>query len=124
MTRPLYRRPRAIGMLASLSILAGLGAVSAMAQDLKIPDYDAIVASPDRSDGDRQADQRRQPARMLAFAGVKTGMKVLRQEIEAAGFKLATEADFLRHPEDPRDATVFRPQIPTDEFVLKYLKPL
>jgi predicted methyltransferase len=257
MTRPLYRRPRAIGMLASLSILAGLGAVSAMAQDLRIPDYDAVVASPDRSDGDRQADQRRQPARMLAFAGVKTGMKVLdmeanagystellaravgptgvvyaqdsaavierfvkdkfdiraqkpamknvvrvvrnfddpippevsgldmitfffayhdvtymevdraemnrnlfaalkpggflviadhsarpgdgttvaktlhrieesalRQEIEAAGFKLATEADFLRHPEDPRDAAVFRPQIPTDEFVLKYQKPL
>ena len=70
MTRPLYRRPRAIGMLASLSILAGLGTVSAMAQNLRIPDYDAIVASPDRSDGDRQADQRRQPARMLAFAGV------------------------------------------------------
>jgi len=48
----------------------------------------------------------------------------LRQEIEAAGFKLAGEADFLRHPEDPRDAAVFRPQIPTDEFVLKYQKPL
>jgi len=257
MTRPLYRRPRAIGMLASLSILAGLGAVSAMVQDLKTPDYDAIVASPDRGDGDRQADQRRQPARMLAFAGVKTGMKVLdmeanagystellaravgptgvvyaqdssavierfvkdkfdiraqkpvmknvvhvvrnfddpippdvsgldmitfffayhdvtymqvdraemnrklfaalrpggflviadhsarpgdgtavaktlhrieesvlRQEIEAAGFELATEADFLHHPEDPRDAAVFRPQIPTDQFVLKYQKPL
>src|SRR6266851_5417019 len=242
MTRPLYRRPRAIGMLASLSILAGIGAVSAMAQDLKTPDYDAIVASPDRGDGDRQADQRRQPARMLAYAGYSTELlaravgptgvvyaqdssavierfvkdkfdiraqkqamnnvvhlvrnfddpippevsgldmitfffayhdvtymevdraemnrkmfaalkpggflviadhsarpgdgtavaktlhrieeSVLRQEIEAAGFKLATEADFLRHPEDPRDAAVFRPQIPTDEFVLKYLKPL
>src|ERR1700687_1060171 len=47
----------------------------------------------------------------------------LRREIEAAGFKLATEADFLRHPEDPRDAAVFRPQIPVDEFVLKYQKP-
>jgi predicted methyltransferase len=67
MTRPLYRRPRAIGRLASLSIFAGLGAVSAMAQDLKT---------------------------------------------------------LLRHPEDPRHAAVFRPQIPTDEFVLKYLKPL
>src|SRR3977135_1768030 len=48
----------------------------------------------------------------------------LRQEIEAAGFKLAGEADFLRHPEDPRDAAVFRPQIPTDEFVLNYQQPL
>ena len=49
---------------------------------------------------------------------------VLRQEIEAAGFKLAAEADFLRNPADPRDAAVFRPQIPVDEFVLKYQKPL
>src|SRR5450432_466986 len=257
MTRPLYRRPRAIGMLASLSILAGLGAVSAMAQNLGMPDYDAIVASPDRSDADRQVDQRRQPAKMLAFVGVKPGMKVLdmeasagystellaravapngvvyaqdsaavierfvkdkfdiraqkpamkdvvhvirnfddpippdvsgldlitfffayhdvtymevdraamnakmfaalkpggfliiadhsarkgegvtvaktvhrieestlRQEIEAAGFKLTAEADFLRHPDDPRDTPVFRPVVPVDEFVLKYQKPM
>jgi predicted methyltransferase len=48
----------------------------------------------------------------------------LRREIEAAGFKLAAEADFLRRPEDPRDAAVFRPQVPVDEFVLKYQKPL
>src|SRR3979411_1779358 len=47
----------------------------------------------------------------------------LRQEIEAAGFKLASESDFLRHPEDPRDAAVFPPQVPVDEFVLKYQKP-
>ena len=45
-------------------------------------------------------------------------------KIEAAGFKLVAEADFLRHPEDPRDAAVFRPQVPVDEFVLKYQKPL
>jgi predicted methyltransferase len=48
----------------------------------------------------------------------------LRQEIEAAGFKLTAEADFLRHAEDPRDAVVFRSPIPVDEFVLKYQKPL
>ena len=48
----------------------------------------------------------------------------LRREIEAAGFKLAAEGDFLRHPEDPRDAAVFRPQVPVDEFVLKYQKPM
>jgi predicted methyltransferase len=255
MVRPVFRRARAIGMLVSFSMLAGWGAASA--QDAKAPDYEAIVASPDRSDADRQVDVRRQPAKMLAFAGVKSGMKVLdmeasagystellartvapdgmvyaqdsaavierfvkdkfdiraqkpamknvthvikdfddpipleigqfdlitfffayhdvtympvdralmnkkmfaalkpggffviadhsakpgdginvaktlhrieestlRQEIEAAGFKLVAEGDFLRHPEDPRDAAVFRPQIPTDEFVLKYQKPL
>jgi predicted methyltransferase len=257
MVNSIHRHARAVGMLAVLSMFAAWSVISATAQDIKAPDYDVIVASPDRSDGDRQADQRRQPARMLAFAGVKAGMKVLdmeanagystellartvgptgvvyaqdsaavierfvkdkfdiraqkpamknvvhvvrnfddpvppevggldlitfffayhditymevdraamnqkmfaalkpggfliiadhsahpgdgttvaktlhrieettlRQEIEAAGFKLAGEADFLRHPEDPRDAAVFRPQIPTDEFVLKYQKPL
>jgi predicted methyltransferase len=255
MIRPVFRRAPALGMLVSLSMLAGWGAVSA--QDAKAPDYEAIVASPDRSDADRQVDLRRYPAKMLAFAGVKSGMNVLdmeasagystellartvapdgrvyaqdsaavierfvkdkfdiraqkpamknvvhvirdfddpippeigqfdlitfffayhdvtymqvdraamnkkmfaalkpggfliiadhsakpgdgvnvaktlhrieestlRQEIEAAGFKLVAEADFLRHPEDPRDAAVFRPQVPTDEFVLKYQKPL
>ena len=47
----------------------------------------------------------------------------LRREIEAAGFSLAAEADFLRHPEDPRDAVVFRPRVPVDEFILKFMKP-
>ena len=47
----------------------------------------------------------------------------LRQEIEAAGFKLVAEGDFLRNPKDPRDAPVFHAQIPNDEFVLKFQKP-
>ena len=243
---------RAIVMLAALSTLAGWSIVPATAQD-----YEAIVASPDRSDADRQTDVRRQPAKMLAFIGVKSGMKVLdmeanagystellaravgpdgvvyaqdpaaiierfvkdkfdtraqkpamknvvhvirdfgdpippdvagldlitfffayhdvtympvdraemnrkmfaslkpggylviadhsakpgdgtnvaktlhrieegtlRQEIEAAGFKLVAEGDFLHNPQDPRDAPVFKPAIPVDEFVLKYQKPL
>lgn len=257
MSLSIHRPARAIGILAGLSMFAIFTAASAIAQEAKAPDYEAIVASPDRSDADRQTDLRRQPAKMLAFTGVRTGMKVLdmdanagystellaravapagviyaqdlaavierfvkdkfdiraqkpamknvvhvirdfddpvppdlggldlitfffayhdvtympvdraemnrkmfaalkpggllviadhsarsgdgttvaktlhrieesvlRQEIEAAGFKLVAEADFLRHPEDPRDAAVFRPQIPTDEFVLKYQKPL
>jgi predicted methyltransferase len=48
---------------------------------------------------------------------------VVRSEIEAAGFKLVDEADFLRNPDDRRDAPVFRPKIPVDEFVLKFVKP-
>ena len=224
---------------------------------VRAQDYAAIVAAPDRSEADRQTDQRREPAKMLAFTGVKTGMKVLdmeanagystellaravgptgvvyaqdpqaiierfvkdrfdnrakspamqnvvhvirefddpippeaanldmitfffayhdvtympvdrakmnakmfaalkpgglliiadhsaksgegitvaktlhrieeatlRQEIEAAGFRLVAEGDFLRHPEDPREDKVFRPVIPVDEFVLKYQKPM
>jgi predicted methyltransferase len=248
------------GLLAVIAVLAALS-FPATAQDAKTrsetPDYEAIVAAPDRSEADRQTDQRRQPAKLLAFAGVKPGMRVLdmeasggystellaravaldgivyaqdsadvvtryvkdkfdtraqkpamknvvhvirnyddpvppdvtgldlitfffayhditympvdraemnrkmfaalkpggflviadhsarpgdgttvgstlhrieestlRREVEAAGFKVVAEADFLRHPEDPRTAPVFRPQTPTDEFVLKFQKPL
>jgi predicted methyltransferase len=219
-------------------------------------DYGAIVASSDRSDADRQTDQRRAPEKMLAFTGVKTGMKVmdveanagystellaravgpsgkvyaqdsqalidslvkdkfdiraknpamqnvlhvirpfddpvppdvanldmitifysyhdisympvdratmnkklfaalkpggflviadhsarqgdgisvaktfhrieeatLRQEVEAAGFKLVAQGDFLRNPEDTRDFIVFKPKVPVDNFALKFQKP-
>ena len=48
---------------------------------------------------------------------------VLRKEVEAAGFKLVDEGNFLRHPEDTRDVIVFRALTPIDEFVLKYQKP-
>jgi len=250
-----FDRPGVLGVLVLVSMLAVSGPVRA--QVAATPDYAAVIASPDRSDADRQTDQRRQPAKMLAFTGARPGMKVLdmgagagystellaravgsggsgvhaqesaavmervkdkfdlraqnpamknvvhlvrnyddpippdvggldlitfffayhdttympvdraemnrrlfaalkpggflviadhsaragdgvtvgktlhrieestlRREIEAAGFKLAAEADFLRHPEDPRDAPVFHPQVPVDEFVLKYQKPL
>src|SRR5947209_15775901 len=40
-------------------------------------DYRAIVASPDRSEADRQTDQRRNPELLLAFTGARPGMKVL-----------------------------------------------
>src|SRR5260370_41763213 len=68
-------RPRVLGVVVSLSMLAGWSAASA--QDGKAPDYEAIVAAADRSDADRLTDQRRQPAKMLAFTSVKAGMKVL-----------------------------------------------
>ena len=238
----------------ALVLLAMIPVSTALAE---APDYEAIVAAPDRSEGDRQADARRKPAKMLAFTEVKAGMKVLdmeasagystellaravgpsgtvyaqdsvavierfvkdkfdiraqkpvmkkvvhvvrdfddpippdasnldlitfffayhditympvdravmnqkmfaalkpggflviadhsakpgegitvaktlhrieektlREEIEAAGFRLVAEADFLRNPEDPRDTRVFQPKIPVDEFVLKYQKPI
>jgi predicted methyltransferase len=48
---------------------------------------------------------------------------LLRQEVEAAGFKLVAEGQFLRNPADPRDKSVFKPAQPNDEFVLKFQKP-
>ena len=255
MIRPAHRLA-AFGLVA-LSVLVPDSVVAQnLAQDGKTPDYQAIVAAPDRSDADRQSDQRREPAKTLAFTGVKEGMKVLdmeanagystelmaravgstgmvwaqdpaaiierfvkdkfdnrakgpamknvvhvvrefedpippdvsnldmitffyayhdvtympvdrakmntkmfaalkpggyliiadhsakpgegitvaktlhrieeatlRQEIEAAGFKLVAEGDFLRHPEDPRDDKVFKPAVPVDNFILKYQRP-
>ena len=47
------------------------------AQAQTAPDYAALLAAPDRSDADRQADKRRDPAPLLAFAGLRPGMKVL-----------------------------------------------
>lgn len=243
-------KARAAAVLLALALAACAGPRAADA-----PDYAAIVAAPDRSDADRQTDQRRKPAQLLAFAGVRPGMKVLDmdaaagystellarvvgpggvvyaqdapglperakerfearlknpalknvvrvsrpfddpvpsgvrdldlitfffgyhdvtfmpvdrarmnralfaalkpggvlviadhsakagegtsvakslhrieettllREVEAAGFRLAERGDFLRHPEDPRDAVVFRPAVPVDEFVLKFEKP-
>ena len=47
----------------------------------------------------------------------------LRQEVEAAGFKLAEEGKFLRNPNDPRDKNTPDPPQPKDEFVLKFVRP-
>ena len=47
----------------------------------------------------------------------------LRQEIEAAGFKLAAEGRFLSNPNDPKDKNTPDPPQPKDEFVLKFVKP-
>ena len=48
---------------------------------------------------------------------------IVKKEVEAAGFKLVDEGNFLHNPADPRDAPVFKPKVPVDEFVLKYQKP-
>lgn len=48
---------------------------------------------------------------------------VERAELEAAGFKLVAEAQFLRHPDDPRDTPFFKATVPVDQFVLKFQRP-
>jgi predicted methyltransferase len=54
------------------------------------PDYAALMAAPDRSDADRQADKRRDPVPFLTFAGLRPGMKVLDM---GAGAGYSTELD-------------------------------
>lgn len=53
---------------------------------------------------------------------------VVREEIEAAGFTLAEEGNFLRNPQDPRDwndspKAAEDKRGTSDRFVLKYIKP-
>jgi predicted methyltransferase len=69
------RRFVAVALGVAACFAAYCGSSAALAQGA--PDYAALLAAPDRSDADRQADKRRDPAPFLAFAGVKPGMKVL-----------------------------------------------
>lgn len=54
--------------------------------------------------------------------------QVVKKEVEAAGFQLAAEADFLRNPQDTRDWNA-SPRVAaekrgtSDRFVLKFVKP-
>jgi len=48
---------------------------------------------------------------------------LLRKEVEAAGFRLAEEGNFLRDPSDPRDRETPDPPQRKDEFVLKFVRP-
>jgi predicted methyltransferase len=68
------RGPSAIVFCLLVGLAAGLPAMRAQAQ---APDYAKLLAAPDRSPADRQADKRRDPLPFLAFAGVRPGMKVL-----------------------------------------------
>src|ERR1043166_5926204 len=57
--------------------LAAIGFLAAVPVPSFAQDYAAIIAAPDRSDADRQTDQRRDPVKLLGFTGVKSGMTVL-----------------------------------------------
>ena len=59
-------------ILALAAILMATASTGTRAQDAA-----TIVAAPDRSDADRQTDARRDPLKLLAFSGVRPGMKVL-----------------------------------------------
>ena len=68
------RARASVWMLACVALLL-FASGAALAQ--AAPDYAAVVASPDRSDADREIDKRRDPVKLLAFTGAGAGMKVL-----------------------------------------------
>jgi len=63
---------RVAGFAAALAALLIGGPAPAQA-----PDYAALIAAPDRSDADREADKRRDPLPLLKFTAARPGMKVL-----------------------------------------------
>jgi len=62
---------------AATLLLAALLLAPSPGRAQKPGDYESVIAASDRSDADRKTDQRRKPADILAFAGVKPGMSVL-----------------------------------------------
>ena len=54
-----------------------LMAAAHLARAQGAPDYAALLAAPDRSDADRDADKRRDPVPFLKLAGIRSGMTVL-----------------------------------------------
>jgi len=70
-------------------------------------------------------DHAGRPGTGISEAGTLHRMEeaFLIREVEAAGFKLAGSADFLRNPADPRDQVMPEPPMAKDQFVVKFVKP-
>ena len=73
---PLLKRMVAV-VLPVLFLATGMPLQVRAGEIVVTPEIQAIVDSPDRSDDDRETDQRREPAKMLAFFGVGAGQDVL-----------------------------------------------
>jgi predicted methyltransferase len=68
---------RASTLALSIAVVLGIAAGAQEARAQGTPDYAALIAAPDRSDADREADKRRDPLPLLKFAAPAAGMKVL-----------------------------------------------
>lgn len=71
--RASLKRVRLCG--AAMLVAAALSGCAALAP--APVDYEAVIAQADRSEADRKTDQRRKPAQILAFTGIRPGMRVL-----------------------------------------------
>jgi predicted methyltransferase len=72
-----------LSLIAPALLLGLILPASTEAASQKGPDYNAILAQPDRTDADKQNDQRRHAPEMLAFIGCRPGMKELDMAADA-----------------------------------------
>jgi predicted methyltransferase len=101
--------------------------------------HDVTYMDADRAKMDRRLFDALRPGGVLVIAdhAAKSGAEIgvgktlhridkaiVVREIEASGFRLVSEGDFWRHPDDTRDFSSNRPPSPVDEFVLKFQKPM
>src|ERR1700692_675255 len=68
---------RASALALGFAVVLGIGLGTREARAQATPDYAALIAAPDRSEADREADKRRDPLPLLKFAAPRPGMKVL-----------------------------------------------
>ena len=68
---------RASALALSFAVVLGIAAGAREVRAQATPDYAALLAAPDRSETDREADKRRDPLPLLKFAAPRPGMTVL-----------------------------------------------
>ena len=60
-------------LIGAVALTLSLGACASS----PAPDYAAIINAPDRTEADKKNDDRREPVKLLAFTGVRSGWSVL-----------------------------------------------
>jgi predicted methyltransferase len=100
--------------------------------------HDTTYMTVDRAAMDRKMFTALKPGGFLVIAdhsalpgqGISVGHTLhrieeatLRKEVEAAGFHLVAEGNFWRNPADTHDFPSYKPNMPIDNFVLKFERP-
>jgi predicted methyltransferase len=67
-------RASILALIAAMTVCVIIGGATAQST---APNYAALIAADDRTAADRETDKRRDPVKLLAFTGVRTGDKVL-----------------------------------------------
>lgn len=117
---PATQSPARAGLAACRAALAGLAVAAALAfaPPARAADYAALVAAPDRSAADREADAKRHPVELLDFIAPQPGWRVLDM---AAGAGYSTE--LLARAVSPGGKVFAQHARPSDKFAERKAAP-